>query len=80
MFVYKSPEEIVAETAALQEMNRADEQFVDLIQDAGSELAKLWIKIDRDDKVEAREIAIEMLQQGSDTGKIVDTLQDIYSV
>lgn len=78
--LFKTPEEIAAETAALQEVNRADERFTDLLQDTGSDLARLWLKIDRDDKLEAREIAIEMLQQGNQIGKIVDTLQDIYSV
>jgi hypothetical protein len=78
--LFKTPEEIAAETAALQELNSFDDKFIELIQDEGSDLARLWVKIDRDDKLEAREIAIEMLQQREPLGKIVDTLQDIYSV
>jgi len=78
--LFKTPEEIMAETQALQELNSFDDRFIELIQDEGSDLARLWVRIDRDDKLEAREIAIEMLQQREPLGKIVDTLQDIYSV
>jgi hypothetical protein len=80
LFVVKTPEEIVEETLIKQELNRYDEQFVELLQTPTSPLSRVWAQIDRDDKVDAKEIAVEMLQADARIGEIADILKDIFVV
>ena len=80
LFVTKTPEEILAENAELEQLNRYDDQFVELVQDTGSDIARVWLRIDRGDKIDAKEIAVEMLQQQRPIGEIATTLEDIFVV
>lgn len=75
-----TPEEIVEQTKAKQWINQLDDQFVKLLQTETSPLSKVWAKIDREDKVDAKEIAIEMLQADAKIGEIADILRDLFIV
>lgn len=60
----KSPAEILAEVEAKQAVIQAEQRFVDFLTDDKDPLTRAWRQVPTDDKVDARDIIVDMLQQG----------------
>jgi hypothetical protein len=73
-----TPEEVLANIMAKQELNCHDDRFVKLVQTPTSPLARVWAQVSSEDKVDAKEIAVEMLQADSKISEIADILRDLF--
>lgn len=60
-----SPEEILAETKDKQAVIVAEQQFVSFLTDAKDPLTLAWRQVPTDDKVDARDLIVDLLKDGN---------------
>jgi hypothetical protein len=75
-----SPEELVAEMLIKQQFNTVDEQFVEILQDRRSPLTQAWLRVARDDKAEAKDLAIDMLIKGHSAQDIAEAFESDFTL
>jgi hypothetical protein len=61
---YVSPEQRLAEIQRKQAENEAESRFVTFLTDPQDPLTQAWRQVDTDNKVDARDLIVDMLQEG----------------
>jgi len=74
----KTTEELVAEQEEKQQAIQADNTFLSFLQNETDPLTLVWRKIDRDDRVDARDEIVSMIQDGFNKSEIVEVLKQYY--
>jgi hypothetical protein len=74
----KTTEELMAEQAEKQQAIQADNTFLSFLQDETDPLTLVWRKIDRDDRIDARDEIVGMIQDGFNKSEIVEVLKQYY--
>ncbi len=67
-----TPQELVAEMLVKQQLIQVDEQFIEILKNARDPMTHNWFRLGRDDKAEAKDLALEMLAQGHTTQQIAE--------
>lgn len=67
-----TPEEIVAEMLVKQEINSIDELFVQMLQDPRNSMTQAWNRVSKQDKLDAKELALDMLRDGESPEDIAE--------
>jgi len=70
----KTPEEILAELEEKQSTIEADNKFIGFLTDPSDPLTQAWRKVDKDDKVDARDFIVEMIKEGIANAVIATTV------
>lgn len=73
-----TPEEILADIAKKQIINNADEHFVESLKDKSDPLSVVWARIDSEDKLEARDLIIDLITEGRANAEIANTVVETY--
>lgn len=79
LFVRLSPEEILADVASKQEVNAADDAFVELLKHADNPLAQAWRRVPTSERSDAKEIIIDMLTNQAKPATIAKEILSIYA-
>ena len=58
-----TPEEIVAEMLVKQKLNSIDDHFVKMLEDNRNPMTQAWLRVSREDKSDAKELALDMLSE-----------------
>lgn len=67
-----TPEEIVAEMLVKQELNSIDDLFVQMLQDPRNSMTQAWNRVSKQDKLDAKELALDMLRDGESPEDIAE--------
>jgi len=59
-----TPDEILLEQEEKQALIRAEQKFVTFLTDPADPLTQAWRSVDTDDKVDARDLIVDMLKEG----------------
>ena len=73
-----SPEEKLAEMLVKQQLNNIDEQFMEILQNKRDPLAQAWLRVAREDKAEAKDLALEMLGSAHTTQDIAEAYESYF--
>lgn len=73
-----TPEEIVAEMLVKQKLNSIDEQFIEILQNNRDPLSQAWVRVGKEDKLEAKDLALDMLSSGYSTTDIADAYESNF--
>lgn len=74
----KTSEELAAEQAEKEQAIRADSTFLSFLQNETDPLTLVWRKIDKGDRVDARDEIVSMIQDGFNKSEIVEVLKQYY--
>ncbi len=77
-FIVETEEQRQARLADAEERFQLEKRFGEFSQDPSDPLYPVWHRISRDDKVEAQEIVIEMMQKGSGNAIIASELVECF--
>jgi hypothetical protein len=75
LFEELTPEEIVAEMLVKQKLNNVDDLFVEILQDTRNPMTQAWNRISKEDKLDAKEMALDMLNDG----ETPETIAEVYA-
>jgi hypothetical protein len=69
-----TPDEILLEQEEKQALIRAEQKFVTFLTDPADPLTQAWRSVDTDDKVDARDLIVDMLKEGVANAVIASTV------
>jgi hypothetical protein len=78
LFEVETPEQREARLAAVEERLRIERQFSEFAQDPTDPIYPVWHRIPKDDKPEAHDIALDMLQEGVGNAQIATELVECF--
>ena len=70
-----TPEEIVAEMLVKQKLNSIDDHVVQLLEDNRNPMTQAWLRVSREDKADAKELALDMLSEDFTTADVADAFE-----
>ena len=73
-----TPEELAVKAEAARKSIKANDDFIDFVKDPTDPLYIVWQKLPRESKLEAHEIALEMIEEGKANAVIATTLIECY--
>ncbi len=78
LFEIETPEQREARLAVVEERLRVERQFSEFAQDPTDPIYPVWHRIPKDDKPEAHDIALDMLQEGVGNAQIATELVECF--
>jgi len=70
---YVSPEQRLAEIQSKQAENEAESRFVTFLTDPQDPLTQAWRQVDTDNKVDARDLIVDMIKEGQHSNAEIAT-------
>jgi hypothetical protein len=58
-----------------QKLNSIDDHFVQLLEDGRNPMTQAWLRVSREDKVEAKELALDMLSEDYSPADVADAFE-----
>jgi len=73
-----TPEQIMADILVKQKLNSIDDQFMEILQNKRDPLAQAWVRVSREDKPEAKDLALDMLANAYSTKDIAEAYESNF--
>ena len=74
-----TPQQRLLEIQEKQQIITAEEVFTSMISQGNNPVSEIWRGLSADDKLEARDVIVEMIGQGSEPGTIALEIGELYS-